>query len=274
MSKPPPLVHWDFEDWQRDTIGLSLEAAGLWIRLLVLMNRAPRRGYLLTQAGKPFSLEQLASHTGCSTDTVSRLLRELEDAGVYSTTSSGVRFSRRMVRDESKRRKCSDAGKRGGGNPLLRDATFKGPAKGPPKVPPNAAEFDTREKDPDFCFRLSSDPEAEDKLRRSHFLAEQIYEHYPRKVGHKRALRAIAKALEAESFAVLLAAVKEFAQSRAGNAGRFTPHPTTWFNQERWRDDRSLWNERHDEVADELHRSLDEAGAILRRLQGDDGRPV
>ena len=239
------------------------------------MNRAPRRGYLLTQAGKPFSLEQLASNTGCSTETVSHLLRELEDAGVYSTTNGGVRFSRRMVRDESKRRKCSDAGKRGGGNPLFRNGTFKGPSKGPPEVAANVADFDARESPPDSCvsfFQLSSDPE--NSLRKRLHLAEQIYKHYPRKVGHKRAIRAIARALEAETYAVLLAAVQEFAQSRAGNAGRFTPHPTTWFNQERWRDDRSLWHERRNEVADELHRSLDEAGAILRRLQGDDGRPV
>jgi hypothetical protein len=274
MPNTFPLTYWNFEDWQRDTIGLSLEAAGLWIRLLVLMNRSPRRGYLLTQAGKPFSLEQLASNTGCSTETVSHLLRELEDAGVYSTTARGVRFSRRMVRDESIRRKCSDAGKRGGGNPHWRDMTFKGHVKGPPKVPPNGGELDHREFDPDSPFQLSSDPEPEDSLRRRLPLAEQIYARYPRKVGHKRAIRAIAKALEAEAYGVLLAAVEEFAQSRAGHAGRFTPHPATWFNQERWRDDRSLWHERRNEVADELHRSLDEAGAILRRLQGDDGRPV
>jgi hypothetical protein len=131
------------------------------------------------------------------------------------------------------------------------------------------------ELDPEPLFQLSSDPEPEeDTLRRTLVLAEQIYTHYPRKVGHKRAIRTIAKALKVESFNVLLAAVQEFAQSQAGHAGRFTPHPTTWFKQERWRDDRSLWHERRNEVADELHRSLDEAGAILRRLQGHDGWPV
>jgi hypothetical protein len=131
MSRSYPWAKWDFEDWLRDTIGLSLEAAGLWSRILVLMNRSPRRGYLLTQGGKPYTLEQLASSTGCSTDKVSHLLRELEDAVVYSTTPQGVMFNRRMVRDEHKRQIGAEAGRRGG-NP-----TLKGPNKGPPNGGPN-----------------------------------------------------------------------------------------------------------------------------------------
>jgi hypothetical protein len=136
MSQKLPWVKWVFEDWMRDTITLSLGAAGFWSRLLVLMNRSPRRGYLLTRNGKPYSLEQLARDTHCTTDETSRLLRELEDAGVYSTTSDGVAFNRRMVRDEHKRRLCSDAGKKGGGNP-----TFKGVDKGPSKVSANDASY-------------------------------------------------------------------------------------------------------------------------------------
>jgi hypothetical protein len=134
MPRTYPWAKWDFEDWLRDTIGLSLEAAGFWSRLLVLMNRSPRRGCLLTQGGKPYTLEQIASSTGCSTDKVSHLLRELEDAVVYSTTPNGVRFNRRMVRDEHKRQVGSEAGKKGGGSPAVKGPT-KGPPKGAPKGP-------------------------------------------------------------------------------------------------------------------------------------------
>ena len=33
-----------------------------------------------------------------------------------------------------------------------------------------------------------------------------------------------------------------FAGSAAGNKGTFTPHPATWFNQERYLDDEQEWN--------------------------------
>jgi biotin operon repressor len=102
--------------------------------MLCLMDQSPRRGYLQHSSGKPVTADQLARMTGCSTDDVSRLLRELEDAGVYSFSESRVIYSRRMVRDERKRSLCSDAGRAGGGNP-----TFKGMHKGHVKGDPKGA---------------------------------------------------------------------------------------------------------------------------------------
>jgi hypothetical protein len=87
--------------------------------MLVLTNRSPRRGYLLTQDGKPFSLERHARNTGCSTEGSSRLLRELDDAEVDSIADGGLVFCRRSVRPT---------------------ATFKGHAKGPPKGPSKGGE--------------------------------------------------------------------------------------------------------------------------------------
>lgn len=70
---------------------------------------------------------------------------------------------------------------------------------------------------------------------------EAIYQAYPIKVGKGRAIKEIAKALKKIPFDDLLRAVKEFAESDAGKAGEFTPHPSTWFHQERWLDDRNSW---------------------------------
>lgn len=106
---------------------LSFAARGLWTDMLCLMHESDRRGYLQLN-GKPVNAEQLARMTGGSTDEVSRLLQELENSGVFSRSEHGVAYSRRMVRDERKRDLCSEAGKRGGGNP-----TFKGHPKGVPK---------------------------------------------------------------------------------------------------------------------------------------------
>lgn len=74
--------------------------------------------------------------------------------------------------------------------------------------------------------------------------AEAIYAAYPRKQGRGQALKAIDKALRTKPFHELLEAVQAYAGavSRWSEAERaFVPHPATWFNAERWSDDRSTW---------------------------------
>lgn len=117
-------------DWMKDTDlrAVSVAARGLWMDLLCLMWESDKRGYLVLSSGKTATTEQLARMTGNAPEFVAELVTELEECGVASRTEEGVLFSRRMVRDESKRRKCSKAGKKGGGNPRLR--TFKGGSKG------------------------------------------------------------------------------------------------------------------------------------------------
>jgi hypothetical protein len=107
------------------------------MRLLCLMHKSSERGHLLVGGVAP-TLEQLTRMTGWKEDELKRDMTELRRALVYSITDGGVIFSRRMTRDEHKRIACSEAGKRGGGNP-----TYKGqpgaPLKVVPKVPPKGA---------------------------------------------------------------------------------------------------------------------------------------
>lgn len=123
-------------DWMKDPAlrPCSIAARGLWIDMLSLMFESPRRGYLQHATGKPVTAEQIARMTGCSTDEVSRLLQELDDAGVFSRTDSGVILSRRLVRDERKRELCRKAGLKGG-NPTLKGGV-KGGVKGRDKPKP------------------------------------------------------------------------------------------------------------------------------------------
>lgn len=127
--------------------GLSFAAKGLWIDMLCLMFESPRRGYLQTKTGQPVSLAQLARMTGGATDEVSHLLQELDNAGVYSTHGDGTIYSRRMVRDERKRNKCAEAGRRGGGNPTFKGSSkghVKGGVKGAPKGSPEVENENER----------------------------------------------------------------------------------------------------------------------------------
>lgn len=86
---------------------------------------------------------------------------------------------------------------------------------------------------------------------------ETIYQTYPRHVGKAKALQAIRKALQEISrrddipdpAAWLVHRVQMFAQSPAGQAGTFTPHPATWMNQGRYDDNPEEWSRKDDRKA-------------------------
>jgi len=88
------------------------------------MHMAARRGYLETPSGKPINDEHLARLSGTFIGEVKGLKEELIEHGIPSVEeSTGIWYSRRMVKESKKADKCSEAGKRGGGNPLLRENT-------------------------------------------------------------------------------------------------------------------------------------------------------
>lgn len=60
---------------------------------------------------------------------------------------------------------------------------------------------------------------------------------YPRKVGKFKASPAFAKACHITNFDELLEATKRFAKVCEGQEKQFIPHPATWLNQQRWKDD-------------------------------------
>ena len=78
---------------------------------------------------------------------------------------------------------------------------------------------------------------------------EEIYEAYPRHIGKAAALKAIKAAVkrmqsrdaDADAVAFLLERTKLFAQSAAGNKGRYTPYPMNWFRDERYLDNEQEW---------------------------------
>jgi len=134
MAKMPAFQFYP-GDWLKDPAlrAASSGARGLWIDMLCLMWESQPRGYLQTPTGAPLTDEQIARMTGnCSLEEVRGWLAELESLGVFSRTSSGVIYSRRLVREERKRVLCREAGKRGGNPALIAPTTrtVKGEAKG------------------------------------------------------------------------------------------------------------------------------------------------
>lgn len=72
-------------------------------------------------------------------------------------------------------------------------------------------------------------------------IIEEIWEAYPKKVGKPAGLRAIKAALKKIPADELLTKTKAFRSIKAGTDIQFIPHPSTWFNQERYNDDPSTW---------------------------------
>lgn len=127
-----------WQDWQNDHAlkACSLAAQGLWMQLLCIMNAATPRGYLLLN-GKPPTAKQLATIIGATLKEIAALLAELRDAGVYSHDTTGIIYSRRMVRDTAATEHGQRTGKLGGNPHLKRRTNGAHPTKGvnPPPYP-------------------------------------------------------------------------------------------------------------------------------------------
>lgn len=155
MSSPLPWFKFYPSDWRKDPnlSRCSKAAKGFWIDALCLLSETECRGVFRTD-GIPWSDEDIALAVGGDIAENLRCLTELFVKSVIARTSDGAVFSRRMVRDEQKRTKCSEAGKRGGGNP-----TFKRIAKVLPKVIPKVCSNTPLTSDSDSYSEYSSEEE-------------------------------------------------------------------------------------------------------------------
>lgn len=121
-------------DWRDPRLRLcSLAARGLWIDLITYAHDAEPYGHVVISSTKP-STEQIASLVGRPVKEVRAALQELRQVGVYSETSDGIIYSRRMVRDKAKHLKDQENGRKGG-NPWV-----KGGVNHPVDTPLNALE--------------------------------------------------------------------------------------------------------------------------------------
>ena len=93
---------------------------------MCLMHEAKPYGHLLVN-GRPVTDTQLALLTGIPQDQLSALLGELENSGVFSKTSAGVIYSRRMTRDAKRSAEGQRYGKRGGNPALTHNPTLNPP---------------------------------------------------------------------------------------------------------------------------------------------------
>lgn len=163
-----------WQDWQREPSlqMCSLAAQGLWMRLLCVAHDGEPHGHVTVNGAAP-TMKQIGRLASIGEREAATLVKELEDAGVFSRTPEGIIFSRRMVRDKV----ASDAGRehgKDGGNPNLKPATTKTHKAGgggggltpPDNRGPNhqEAEADTERKEPATLGADAPPPDARAEL--------------------------------------------------------------------------------------------------------------
>lgn len=102
-------------DWRGDAKlrMCSIAARGLWLEMLAIAHEAEEYGFVTINGKSPTNL-QLAKMVGEDESWVTQWVTELENSGVFSRTSDGVIYSRRMVRDYKKAEVSRENGKTGG----------------------------------------------------------------------------------------------------------------------------------------------------------------
>lgn len=88
-------------DWLGDPAlrTCSEGARGLWMDMICLMDGASPRGHLKL-GRKKLDMQTLSGLVNIPPKRLEKLIEELRKAGVFSTTSRGVIYSRKMVREE------------------------------------------------------------------------------------------------------------------------------------------------------------------------------
>lgn len=206
----------------------SLSARGLWIELLCIMHEATPYGHLKIGTVTPTN-EQLSRAVGVSLSDVESGLSELSEAGVFSITKGGVIYSRKMVRDEKRKRINEENGKLGGNPSLSKHAKKSGSDNPPLKAKKKEARREKKERPP-------KSPRGE-----CSFFSE-FWSAYPackRKTDKPKARLLFAKLIEGKHPHIdktepekIISGVKAYAATSPDQ--EFIPLPTTWLNGERW----------------------------------------
>lgn len=112
-KNPSTVVFWDDLDTDIGLKLCSLAAQGLWLRMLCIAARSDPQGYVAVD-GVPCTPDDLAALVGQEVGKIIPLLEELGSRKVYSKTTDGVMYNRRMVRDTKRSETNRILGSKGG----------------------------------------------------------------------------------------------------------------------------------------------------------------
>ena len=109
MAGKSPAFQFYPSDWIGCTelMACSLEARGLWFAMICLMHSGNPYGFLTLPNGREIDEKMIKKMLNLSqkdSKKLPKLVQELDDNGVFLRSKEGVIYSKRMVRDEAKRK--------------------------------------------------------------------------------------------------------------------------------------------------------------------------
>lgn len=161
-----PFMQWYPSDWRGDPLVriCSPIARYVWFEMLGLMHEADPYGHLYV-AGAPADTKVLAAVIGVDEVTVKGAVKELKSKGVFSLTDGGVIYSRRMIRDENRRKTNKENGG-SGGNPILKNQQLRRSSVNPPDNPAVNPPVNPIYQSPDTRRQETSQQRSTDRLPR------------------------------------------------------------------------------------------------------------
>jgi uncharacterized protein YdaU (DUF1376 family) len=239
MNNPPAFQFYAAEYLADEAVALmSLEEEGAYVRLLAFCWR---------EGSIPFDEELLSRLCkGASLEVVRAVKARFRPCLENASRLTHPRLEAERRKQAAWRQKSSEGGKkaqegRRASAPLeaVEPLRFKEPAKGGSTLQSSSSSSTTSPRlsgaKPGGGSGGKRDLESE---------AEEIFEAYPRKAGKPAALKAIRRQLASHSPEFLLECTRRYAIARVGQDSNFTPHPATWFSQQRFNDEPSTWSKR------------------------------
>jgi len=224
-------------DWlaSPDLNSCSLEAQGLWIKMLCIMYLSPKRGVLLLSSGKQIESKTLAKMCGIDEQTISKLLKELEEAGVFSRLDNQAIYNRRMYREGQISEARREAGRLGGKKQNKSKDGSKTEASVENEYYINIENKNNKEKEGD-CKEEGK--EKIDKKQVEEFF-ERVWQAYPKrkgkKVGKKECWEFVKEKIKPTEWDDLLKATENYAKSDESVEG-YARDPIRFLKKEYWRD--------------------------------------
>lgn len=189
------------------------------------------------------SVETLASDMGCNERTVRRAMRDLEERGIVKV--SRIRDPQNPMRNLGNRYQIQV----GHFASVPVDDNLSGDADNmtgymrticPQHADNMTGKLKKRTKEDRTISRSSDKSVAEKKPDMTGFI--MFWTAYPRKVGKPAAEKAWAKAIMSTPVETIMAGLSRYIAERQRDSRskvemlKFTAHPATWLNQERWND--------------------------------------
>lgn len=216
------------------------------------MYEAEPCGHLLVK-GRAVNDRALAVQAGLSAEEVTEGLTDLEQNGVFSRTSEGTIFSRKMVRDarksEEQRQRAASRWSAENSKETETGIAETMPDAMPPHMPTRTRVPDAIFQKPELALEPASSIEEDSVIPLSKSLAiipktdgfVVFWKDYPNKTGKKDAEKKYRIALKdiggADPQAVIMAGLERAKTNPRWEDPAYIPNPSTWLHQGRWDDE-------------------------------------